>query len=120
MAQINKGKLKLKFLFKGKKSVSPIIATILIIALTVAAGAIIWSLTQGLLNTSNFQLVIENVGVADQSGNDLGDLFRVVVTNVGSDPAEITNIFVEIDGNEDPNWSLKFSNYTAMPKDIGG
>ncbi|RMG20227.1 MAG: hypothetical protein D6732_28830 [Methanobacteriota archaeon] len=61
-------------------------------------------------------MVIENVGVADKSGNDLGDLLRVVVTNVGSDPAEIRDVTVEINGTEDPNWSLKFSNYTINPR----
>ena len=101
MFKVYKGKIP--HLFRRRKSVHPVVATILIIALTVAAGAIIWTLTQGWLNSSNFQLVIENVGVADKSGNDLGDLLRIVVTNVGSDPAEIRSVTVEVNGTVDPN-----------------
>ncbi len=117
MVKIYKGRLTFQTLVKAKRSVSPIIATILLVALTVAAGAIIWALTQGILSSSNFQLLIENVGVADKSGNDLGDFFRILVTNIGSDPAEIRDVIVEINGNEDPNWSLRFTNYTIQPQE---
>ncbi|RMG20239.1 MAG: hypothetical protein D6732_28835 [Methanobacteriota archaeon] len=43
MFKIYRGKIPR--IFRRRKSVHPVVATILIIALTVAAGAIIWSLT---------------------------------------------------------------------------
>jgi len=89
----------------NRKAVSPVIAVVLIIALTVSAAAVVWSVTNGLLNNSKAEIVVNEYGVADTNNNERGDLIQLIVKNIGSD-GTITSAKVFRDSVEMTSWSL--------------
>ncbi len=62
-----------KMINRSKKAVSPVIAVVLLIALTVAAAAVIWAITSGYLSGGSASLNVKtnNGGSIDSTGKNL-------------------------------------------------
>ena len=80
---------------KKRKGVSPVVATILIIGLTLAAASIVFLVVMPMLNpaaTPNL-IVQQVVEIKDYDNDGYGDLIAVQIQNVqGGAEANITNV----------------------------
>ncbi len=76
-----------KMILKRKKAVSPVIATILLIALTVTAAAIVYFVVVPLL-TGNPKLVTTDYGKVSGTTNQ----YEIELENIGQDVANIANL----------------------------
>jgi flagellin-like protein len=77
----------MKLILKRKKAVSPVIATILLIALTVTAAAIVYFVVVPLL-TQKPELVYTNNGKVPATTNQ----YEVTIQNIGGDVANIEGL----------------------------
>ncbi|MHA2503355.1 MAG: archaellin/type IV pilin N-terminal domain-containing protein [Candidatus Kariarchaeaceae archaeon] len=97
-----------------RRAVSPVIAVILLVALTVSTGALVWAITNDVISIGGAdELVLENSGVGDNSGNRMGDTIRMIVRNIGASEAVLEDIFVYVDGEQAYTWVLNGS-YTIL------
>ncbi|MCE7733730.1 MAG: type IV pilin [Candidatus Heimdallarchaeota archaeon] len=112
--------MKVKWLTprKMRRAVSPVIAVVLLIALTVAAVAIIWGISSGFLSGSTASLIIESSAVADKNGDSRGDLIELKVRNIGSDEAIINDVTLLRDGVEIDSWALNAASYSIDGQQI--
>ncbi len=76
-----------KMILRRKKAVSPVIATILLIALTVTAAAIVYFVVVPLL-TGNPELVTTDYGKVTGTT----DQYEIELENIGQDAANIANL----------------------------
>ncbi|MGC9780434.1 MAG: type IV pilin [Candidatus Heimdallarchaeota archaeon] len=76
-----------KMILRRKKAVSPVIATILLIALTVTAAAIVYFVVVPLL-TVNPELVTTDYGKISGTTNQ----YEIELKNIGQDVANIANL----------------------------
>ena len=97
---------------KMKRAVSPVIAVVLLIALTVAAAGIIWGVSNGFIGSKTATLVIESTAVADKNGDSRGDLIELKVRNIGADVAVVDDVTLTRDGVEIPSWTLNAASYS--------
>ncbi|MCY3414864.1 MAG: type IV pilin N-terminal domain-containing protein [Candidatus Heimdallarchaeota archaeon] len=97
---------------KLKRAVSPVIAIILMIALTVAASAIIWGISSDLFSVNKDVLVYERSGVSDANGDDMGDYIIVYLRNIGSEDSIIDSASLFRDNSELTSWVLLNTSYT--------
>jgi hypothetical protein len=90
-----------------------VIAAVLLIGLAILAGATVYYIVVSFIesSTSHSEVIIENVGVADKSDNDLGDYLKIKTHNFGPSKNTVNGIKVEIDGLVTDNWVLGSSNY---------
>ena len=83
---------------KYKKGVSPVIAIVLLIALTVAAAAVIWTLTSGILDSATG----DSLNVKSASGviNGTGSTLTVTYTLTASSAMTLSNakVLTFVDG----------------------
>jgi len=80
-------------LWRRRKAVSPVIATILLIALTVTAAAIVYFVVVPLLR-GNPELVLMDYELADTDASDLADELTLTLNNVGTAEATLATITV--------------------------
>ncbi len=102
-----------------RRAVSPIIAVVLIIALTAAAAGTVWVIFQQISDVENGDLFIEKVYVTDVDDNSVGDTLTIQVRNIGTGVAIITDLKVEEDGVELTSWTLLNDSYTLETGQIG-
>jgi flagellin-like protein len=84
--------MKLHRILKQKRGISPLIATIILIAICVAGGALVYSIffsTAGTLNATG-QLNVQSITlVKDTAGNTV---FAMTIKNVGNKPFNSLNV----------------------------
>jgi len=100
-----------KYFKKSRRAVSPVIAVVLLIALTVAAAAVIWGLTGNFLDNKNVNIIIEASGVGDTDGDGAGDIIQLQIRNIGQDIAKINEFTLTKDGITQSSWQLVNSSY---------
>ncbi len=83
---------KLKKLF-SKKAVSPVIAVVLLVALTVAAAAIIYFVVMPMLSV-NYELVLLSQTYEDVNEDDYADKMILEFQNLGGRESSITDILI--------------------------
>ena len=102
---------------KFRRAVSPVIAVVLLIALSVAAAAVVWGIFGG-FSDSNAALIIENTEFSDINGNQRSDQIVFTLRNIGSEDAEITSISFATAGQVYNNW-FKESGGVISPQSTG-
>ena len=88
----------------SKKAVSPVIATVLLIALVTAAAAIVYFVVMPTLQ-GNPEIVLVTKTFADQNGDDYADKLTLQIQNIGSQDAVIDSVKFFKYGTE-LNWTL--------------
>lgn len=83
---------------KAKRAVSPVIATVLLISLVVAASAMVYFIVVPLLKGSASVNFITTQWF-DSDGDDVADLVYITLQNTGSASATINNITLTIDND---------------------
>ncbi|NHJ49746.1 MAG: hypothetical protein FK733_18285 [Asgard group archaeon] len=96
-------------LWRRRKAISPVIATILIIALTVSAAAIVYFVVVPLLKGDG-ELVVLDYELEDTDASDLADKLTISVQNIGTAIATINGMSILRDGVA-INWTLGSSEY---------
>ncbi len=91
-----------------RKAVSPVIATVLIIALVISASGAIYILTLSLMEMGTATLIVENSTIYDANSNQRGDSIALLVNNLGPDDAIIENIEVYRNGTRLEQWGVGF------------
>ena len=103
---------------RTRKSVSPVIATVLIIALVVSASGAIYILTLSLIDAGNANLVVENSTIYDANSNQRGDSIALLIKNLGPDDAIIENIEVLRNGTKLDQWGIGFESVQIKVSNI--
>lgn len=96
-------------LYRRRKAVSPVIATILIIALTVTAAAIVYFVVVPMLKGKG-QLVVMDYELEDDDVTPFADTLTVSVTNIGTNDATVASVVAKKDGVI-VNWHLDADTY---------
>ncbi|MHA1531920.1 MAG: archaellin/type IV pilin N-terminal domain-containing protein, partial [Candidatus Heimdallarchaeota archaeon] len=92
-------------LWRRRKAVSPVIATILLIALTVTAAAIVYFVVVPLLRGTPELIMIE-YELKDTDASDLADELTMTIKNIGGADANLATITV-IRNEEAANWEFE-------------
>lgn len=100
---------QLKRLWARRKAVSPVIATILLIALTVTAAAIVYFVVVPLLRGDG-ELVVMDYELSSEDETPFADTLTVSVNNIGTAEATINELTVTKDGVE-LTWNLVSEEY---------
>jgi flagellin-like protein len=95
----------LKRLYHKRKAVSPVIAAILLIALTVTAVAIVVFIVMPMLRGQP-ELVIMSYDFEDSNANDFADSVTMKISNLGTEGATISEPDFKRDG-ETINWEIE-------------
>lgn len=101
-------------LFRGKRGVSPLIATILLIAFAVALGAVIMQFGEAVTGVCGTNIVIQPTACVNADGS-----IKFSIKNAGSD--EITSLKVEAKGISSSNvrdFQLKIAQGSAKEGSI--
>ncbi|MHA1305261.1 MAG: archaellin/type IV pilin N-terminal domain-containing protein, partial [Candidatus Heimdallarchaeaceae archaeon] len=99
----------------NKKGVSPVIATILILSLTIAATAVVFIVVLPMMRGTP-ELIIINVNETDANGNGLIDAFSLEIHNLGTEEAEIESINITQEGTTLDGWSLLMTSARVVPQ----
>ncbi len=91
----------MKRLRKMKRAVSPVIATVLLISLVVAASAMVYFIVVPLLKGSASVNFVTTQWF-DSDGDDVSDLVYITLQNTGSASSKISNITLTIDNDALP------------------
>ncbi len=92
---VNRGK-KMKFNFmKKKRAISPVVATVLLISLVVAASAIVFTLVVPMLKGSS-DIEILSTQWFDTDGDSVADIVYITVQNSGTAEAIITGVNITL------------------------
>ncbi|MHA1185250.1 MAG: type IV pilin [Candidatus Heimdallarchaeota archaeon] len=83
---------KIKRLIRRRKAVSPVVATILLIALTVSTVAIVYYIVMPLLNRTSFYAAIIKINDSDKDSRY--DQITVILANEGTKKVEVREINV--------------------------
>ncbi|MHA1556068.1 MAG: archaellin/type IV pilin N-terminal domain-containing protein [Candidatus Heimdallarchaeota archaeon] len=100
---------KIKSLWARRKAVSPVIATILLIALTVTAAAIVYFVVVPLLKGDG-ELVVMDYDLENKNATPFADTFTVSINNIGTAAVTISQVVVTKNGVE-VNWTLSSESY---------
>ena len=92
-------------LWRKRKAVSPVIATILIIALTVTAAAIVYFVVVPLLQGKG-QLVVMDYDLENDDATPFADTLTVSVSNIGTSEATVSSVTAKKNGVA-VNWHLE-------------
>ena len=108
----------MKKLLKSKKALSPVVAAIILIAVTVAVSIAVaaWmgSLTIGFMETSELTVVdVTYSNTTDPLVTSTGDLMNVTVINSGT--ADTTISQVRVNGNTITTWVLDSGTTSIAP-----
>jgi len=109
-----KREMRLKRETFGWKAVSPLLATIILIAITVAAGLMIYSLFFNTAGTMSSQLNIQIVSIDLVRTSSTG-LFSATIKNSGNKPISGITVTVFLDSG---NASLSDSSITLQPGQV--
>lgn len=101
---------RIKSLWTRRKAVSPVIATILLIALTVTAAAIVYFVVVPLLR-GNGELVVMDYDLEDTDDTPFADTLTVDFNNIGTAEAVINVLTVTRDGVS-LTWNLEAETIT--------
>ncbi len=82
----------MKKIIRKRKAISPVIATILLIALTVSSIALVYFVAIPYLNSTQIFAFVKNV--RDTNKDSRYDEIKIIVTNGGTTNIEITSIFI--------------------------
>jgi len=85
----------------GRKAVSPLIATIILIAITVAAGLVIYNVFFSTAGTMSQQLNMQIISV-DVVKAGTTTLISATVKNTGNKPISSCHVYVYVDGTTTP------------------
>jgi len=85
----------------GRKAVSPLLATIILIAITVAAGLVIYNLFFSTAGTISSQLNIQIISV-DIVKTSTTTLVSATIKNTGNKPISSCHVYVYVDGTTTP------------------
>ncbi|MDG6907322.1 MAG: hypothetical protein JRN20_16235 [Nitrososphaerota archaeon] len=82
-------------ILKKKAGISPIVATIILIAITVAAGLVVYGIMNGVIGTAsnNTQISVIQATLVQTSGSS-GSSFSMTVKNSGSQPLNSVTVSV--------------------------
>ena len=105
----------MKKIIRKRKAISPVIATILLIALTVASVALVYFVAIPYFNSTTLFAFVKNV--RDTNKDSRYDQIEIMITNGGTNNIEITNVHIwsvpqSLLGSRDhwyrhENWQLK-------------
>ncbi|MEM1793084.1 MAG: archaellin/type IV pilin N-terminal domain-containing protein [Thermofilaceae archaeon] len=89
---------------RARRGISPLIATIILIAITVAGGLLIYSmfLSTGSIWGAKGQVAVENVKLVKDSSGSV--LFSITIKNTGNKPVESVSIKL---AGQDVDFSLR-------------
>ena len=85
----------------GRKAVSPLLATIILIAITVAAGLVIYNLFFSTAGTISQQLNVQIISV-DVVKTSSTTLVSATIKNTGNKPISSCHVYVYVDGTTTP------------------
>ncbi|MEA2070550.1 MAG: archaellin/type IV pilin N-terminal domain-containing protein [Asgard group archaeon] len=103
---------KIEQLWARRKAISPVIATILLIALTVTAAAIVYFVVVPMLQGQS-EIVLLGYEMDDANANDFADEITVELRNVGTKEVTIESVSVTRNG-ESVTWAMN-SNVSISP-----
>ncbi|MCG3253797.1 MAG: hypothetical protein KAX09_08105 [Candidatus Heimdallarchaeota archaeon] len=83
---------KIKRLYHRRKAISPVVATLLLIALTVAAVALVYFVIIPIFQKHRIEISIDNI--KDTNKDSLFDEISLYIVNTGTKTVEITNVTV--------------------------
>ena len=88
---------------RASRAVTPIFATLLIVAMTITAGAILWTMK---INTPSTPVDVNYIGVGDQSEPAWGDPTDCTNTSINANCGVLPAIFIVFTGHEPTNIPL--------------
>jgi flagellin-like protein len=111
---------KIRKLKRNSKALSPVVASIILIAVTVAVSVVVaaWmgGMTIGLMGSAE-QVSITNVAFTASTGTGVNDTIQVMVQNSGGNQASITTAFINgvlvTGGNITPAAPISLSKSTS-------
>ncbi|MEX2721671.1 MAG: type IV pilin [Candidatus Wukongarchaeota archaeon] len=80
---------------RRKRAVSPVVATVLLIAITVAAAAMVFFVVMPMIQGSAEPLVGTNNTAGDNNGDYLPETFYIEVGNTGTDDVKIDSVTIK-------------------------
>ncbi|MHA1586056.1 MAG: archaellin/type IV pilin N-terminal domain-containing protein, partial [Candidatus Heimdallarchaeota archaeon] len=83
---------KIKRLYHRRKAISPVVATLLLIALTVSAVALVYFVIIPIFQKHRIEISIDNI--KDTNKDSLFDEISLYIVNTGTKTVEITNVTV--------------------------
>ncbi|MGC9781500.1 MAG: type IV pilin N-terminal domain-containing protein [Candidatus Heimdallarchaeota archaeon] len=101
--------IKLKTLWRRRRAVSPVIATILIIALTVTAAAIVYFVVVPLLRGDG-EIVVMGYILENTDATPFADTLTVSMNNIGTAAVDVSAVSVTKDGAA-ITWNLAEESY---------
>ncbi len=75
-----------------RKAISPIIATLILIVITVVAGIMLYGFVSGFMTNLGTSRTIAPISIASASVNSKYDNATIVVSNLGTTPVTITQV----------------------------
>ncbi len=107
-----------------KRAVSPVVATVLLIAITVAAASMIWFVVVPMIQGSAEPLVGESNTAGDDDGDDLPEIFYIEVGNTGTEDVKIDSITIKwanatADTGAEPTTELTTLDLSSKTVDAG-
>jgi flagellin-like protein len=75
-----------------RKAISPIIATLILIVITVVAGIMLYGFVSGFMANLGTSRAIAPISIASASVNSSGDYATIVVSNLGTTPVTIAQV----------------------------
>lgn len=98
--------MKHNSLIKKTKAISPVIATLLLIAIAVAASVITYSWVMNMINTQSSQaqtsIKIDNIAFIDTNTTAFRNIIKVTVRNTGSVTCRMATIYIK---NTTDSWT---------------
>ncbi len=93
---------------RSKRAVSPVIATILLIAIVVVAVGITWGVIRS-YNTNSGNLVLVSESYYDANNNGLVDKIKLTLKNTGTTDQNITSVLVNANNTDYTSWYITSS-----------
>ena len=81
-----------------RKAVSPVVATLLLIVITIVASVIIWTWISGMVSQKPSQIIVEKAVYIDKS------IVGVTIRNIGATTVRIGDVNIKVDGSD---WDSK-------------
>lgn len=94
----NPGGLKMKRIYKKEEGVSPVIATILMVAITVVLAATVWLLVSGYMGGSTQPNLTASLTYDVQTSNPTAGYVNISVAMSSPSSADFTKVIIGING----------------------
>jgi flagellin-like protein len=79
---------------RSRKAVSPVVATVILVLISVVAGVMLWLWVSGFTSAATAQQPALYERIKIEAVNATGDTVRVTIRNVGSTTVNITSLYV--------------------------